>query len=469
MAPSTKGWASAGRIAIVFALSFAGVVRPPGVMDRTARASIRPPNVLIILTDDQRARGTLGVMPSVRRWFGAGGTRFPKAFASTPLCCPSRASIFSGRDAHNHTVQSNQRGAEDAFDQTTTIQAYLQAAGYDTAIVGKYFNAWDLSVPPPSFDHWAIDSPNGPTGYAGGTWSVDGRLRTVDAYSTTFIARRGLAYLRARESTDDQPWFLELATFGPHAPSIPSSRYADTPVPPLRLDPSMTESDLSDKPEFVRDRKRPTLYHLRAVHASELRCLMSVDDLVARVMRTLRAEGELGNTLAFFLSDNGSLLGAHRMTGKQTPYTPSIQLPFFARWPGHLGAGAVDHRFAENIDVAPTVLDAAGIEQDADVPMDGRSLLDDSWTRRRVLTEYWQLKHPSDVPTWASFRTHREQYVEYYDDAGAVTFREYYDLRRDPWELTNLLHDGTSGDDPDVAALHRTLAGDRTCVGTACP
>ena len=101
--------------------------------------------------------------------------------------------------------------------------------------------------------------------------------------------------------------------------------------------------------------------------------------------------------------------------------------------------------------------------------MDGRSLLDRSWRRPRVLTEYWRLKHPSDVPTWASIRTRTYQYVEYDDDAAAVTFREYYDLRADPWELVNLLHDGNGGDDPDVGPLHRTLEDARTCAGTGCP
>ena len=124
------------------------------------------PNVLIFLTDDQRS-GTMAVMPSTLQRFGEEGTTYAHAFATTPLCCPSRASIFSGRYAHNHTVQSNQHGAEQDFDQNATMQAYLQGAGYRTGIFGKYFNAWDLSEDPAFFDRWAIESPNGYTGYYG--------------------------------------------------------------------------------------------------------------------------------------------------------------------------------------------------------------------------------------------------------------------------------------------------------------
>jgi arylsulfatase A-like enzyme len=441
-----------------------------GPVASSARSAERPggarrPNILIVLTDDQRLAGTMAVMPATRRWFGRGGTRYTHAFATTPLCCPSRASIFSGLYAHNHTVQNNQPGAESDFDFRATMQAALHAAGYRTAIFGKYFNAWDLSEDPPSFDRWAIESPNGPTGFWGGTWNVNGSLRKITEYSTRYIADRGVAFIRGAEAHDDQPWFLEMATYAPHMPALDEARYRSAALPPFSLDPSMREADRTDKPAFVQNRPRESAYGIEHARAMQLRSLMSVDDLVARVEATLRATGETRTTLAFFLSDNGELWGAHGISGKQTPYLPSVRVPMYARWPGHIAAGAVDGRLVGNIDVAPTVLDAAGI--DPAFTMDGRSLLS-NWTRDRMLLEFWRIKHPSDIPTWGALYTRRFEYVEY-DVGGRVAFREYYDLRHDPYELTNLLDDGTASDDPDVAALHRRLTADRTCSGTTCP
>ena len=136
------------------------------------------------------------------------------------------------------------------------------------------------------------------------------------------------------------------------------------------------------------------------------------------------------------------------------------------RWTGHLPAGTTDGRRAANIDIAPTIMEAAGIAIPERFPMDGRSLLQ-PWQRRVVLTEFQRVR-VAVAPTWASLRTGRYHYVEYYRQ-GSVTFREYYRLRRDPWELENLLHDGDPANDPDVAALHRRLAALRDCQGAGCP
>ena len=455
------------RAVLVTGLCAASVVAgaPPPPVPASAATTDARPNILIVLTDDQRFTGTMAVMPATRRWFGGGGVRFQNAFATTPLCCPSRASLFSGRYAHNHTVQTNQRGAENAFAFGQTMQAYLHDAGYRTAIFGKYFNAWDLSENPPDFDRWAIESPHRANGYRGGTWNVNGEQRTIARYSTKYIATRGTSFVRASEAHDTQPWFLELATFAPHQPALPERKYADARLPRFRVERSMTERDRSDKPRYVREREAISLDKVRRARAEELRALMSVDDLVARIANVVAETHENRRTLAFFLSDNGTLWGAHGIMGKQTPYLPSIRVPMYARWDGHLQAGSTDRRLAANIDVAPTVLAAAGIQPAA--PMDGRSLLD-RWRRNRMLLEYWRLKHPSDVPTWAATFTRGYEYVEY-DAGGRIVFREYYDLRRDPWELTNLFRDGVRSNDPDAAPLHRQLAADRGCSASTCP
>jgi arylsulfatase A-like enzyme len=140
-----------------------------------ANADTRP-NILIIVTDDQR--GNLSAMPAVRKYMVREGTRYTDGYVTTPLCCPSRASIFTGRYAHNHGVESNagpEESQSDPLDQETTIQSYLQGAGYRTAIFGKYLNSWPTTSTPPYFDEWAI----GDNRYRGGTLNIDGTLSTV--------------------------------------------------------------------------------------------------------------------------------------------------------------------------------------------------------------------------------------------------------------------------------------------------
>jgi arylsulfatase A-like enzyme len=197
------------------------------VADATSSAlaqSPMPPNVLIIVTDDQR--GGLNVMGETRRWFAEGGTRYPAAFATTPLCCPSRASILTGRYAHNHGVRRNGPASSDNLDQRTTLAYYLDQAGYRTGLFGKFLNGWDVTQAPPHFDEWALML----YAYYGGQWNVNGTVQTIDDYSTTYIADKAEAFLRAGEQDPNQPWFLYVATTAPKPPYTPGPRYADHPV-----------------------------------------------------------------------------------------------------------------------------------------------------------------------------------------------------------------------------------------------
>ncbi len=138
------------------------------------------------------------------------------------------------------------------------------------------------------------------------------------------------------------------------------------------------------------------------------------------------------------------------------------------RWDGHLEAGSVDKRLVSLVDLAPTILAAAGLEDRPTHELDGRSLLDGTWERERSLHEYWA-PDGENREDWAALHTKDYQYNEYYDELGNVVFREYYDLNADPWELENLLVDLNPLNDPDVAALSEQLAGDRSCKGASCP
>ena len=196
---------------------------------------------------------------------------------------------------------------------------------------------------------------------------------------------------------------------------------------------------------------------------------MSVDALVGDVHRTLVDLGESENTLVFFLSDNGYMWADHGLYDKGAPYTPSVRVPFLLSYPLEPALNRVDMRLVANIDIAPTILDAAQVAPESEHPMDGTSLFSLTWNRDRTLSEYRNHDNPWTPPTWASTRTLDFQYTEYYDD-GKRIFREYYDLRRDPWQLRNTLGDRKkSNDPPGLKRLSHQLARDRRCSGTACP
>jgi arylsulfatase A-like enzyme len=423
------------------------------------KASPLAPNVLVIVTDDQRAR-TLSVMPKTRQWFWQEGRRFPRAFDSTPLCCPSRASIFTGLYAHNHGVKSN---TAEGFPQDTTLQRYLDDAGYTTAMVGTYLKEWPLSERPPYFDRWTLMRG---WRHKGQEFNVDGELRPIRGYITNVIAAQAIGLLRSFEATDAQPWFLYVATTAPHSPFIPARKYADAPVPRWRLNPAILESDRSDKPPWVRQ-KSASLARAELIRTRQLRTLMSVDDLVDGVFRELDALDERRDTIAFFLSDNGYMWAEHGVIGKRRPYLDSIGIPLALVWPGHVAAGSTDRRVVTNVDIAPTILDAAGISPPT--PMDGRSLLDD-WKRPYLFTEYWGRAGNGRIPGWDSILSRRFQYMQYYDDdRSIVTYREYYRLKDDPWELRDLFHDGNASNDPDRARLSALIRRYQGCAAQACP
>jgi arylsulfatase A-like enzyme len=452
----------AGLVVAGLALGLVAVAAARGSGRAGDRAAQRPrPNVLVIVTDDARAE-TLAAMPKTRRWIGDAGVTFTNGFAPTPSCCPSRASIFSGRYVHNHGVLRQQLAGH--LDQSTTLARYLKDAGYHTAMAGKFLNRWPLKTPPPGYDRYALA--NG--GYYDQVWAVDGAVRRVPTYSTTFIGDQALADLDSFERDDATPWFAYLATFAPHDPRVPEPKYAKATFPELdKVGPS-TVPPVTGKPRYLADRTSVSLAEAARVRTGQLRTLLSVDDLVDRVMRRLSDTGELDNTLVFFLSDNGYAWGEHRHVGKFVPYTESIKVPFVVRWPGHLAAGTVDDRMVATIDIKPTVLAAAGIPlRDGDV-VDGRSLLDGG-RRQRLLAEYWldQANAPG-IRDWAALRTPAWQYIEDYDQPGGATFREFYDLTSDPGMERNLLADHDPANDPP-AGIQAELAAARACKGADCP
>src|SRR4029453_7740644 len=322
---------------------------------------------------------TLQVMPKTRRWLGDAGVTYRQGFVTTPTWCPSRASIFSGRYVHNHGVLRQQLG--ERLDQRTTIARYLRDTGYQTAMAGKFLNRWPLRTPPPHFDRYALA--NG--GYYDQLWAVDGAVRRGHTYSTTFIADQALAYLDPSDPDHARPWFAYLATFAPHDPRVPEPKYATASFPALDQ-VGAGRPNLDGTPRYLRDQGPVATAEAAKVRTGQLRTLLSVDDLVDRVLRRLQETGELEDTLVLFLSDNGYGWGEHGRVGKFTPYTESLKVPFLVSWPGRLPAGAVDDRMVATIDIKPTVLAVAGVSAQAGDVVDGRSLLDGRG-RERLLAE----------------------------------------------------------------------------------
>lgn len=417
------------------------------------------PNVLIINIDDARL-DAMDVLPSVRKWFGDGGTTFRNGYVSTPSCCPSRATLMSGQLVHNHGVVGQEIPA---LNQDHTIQRYLSEAGYLTGHSGKFLHYFDLDQRGPHWDRWNY--------FEGGYYDLvvnrDGVVVEVDDYSTTLTFDRAIEFAQDFERfSDEKPWLLHVTPIAPHRPSQPEPRFAQSPVPHRGDVPSFFEADISDKPPFV---QAPIAYGPDAANNERtqmLRTLMSLDSQVDRLMTRLEQMKELQNTLAIFTSDNGVMLGEHGLNEKFVPYREAIEVPFLIRWPGRVAAGSVDERLVGNLDIAPTVLAAVGITPVHVI--DGIDILSGA-SRNHRFTEYFvdDVNGPR-FPAWASVSNTSFTYTQYYGEDQSVVFREYYDLRKDPFELSNLYADGNLSNDPNDAALSELLEAHRFCAGSSC-
>lgn len=447
----TAAWAAASMSALAL------TAPPASSSDGAAARASTKPNVLVIMTDDQRAsRDTYKMLPALMRKVRDRGIWFRNAVATHPLCCPSRVSIFTGQYAHNHKTTHNSGVGWNAIEQKRTIQYTLGQAGYRTAIVGKFVNFWRED--PPYFDRWAIMRR---PGYHGATFNVQGRLVRVREYSTTYIGDKTVSYLERFERRDDVPWLMYVEPWAPHKPSIPEEKYASADVPRFRTNPATEEKNRADKPTYVRRREASKKKTLK-IRANMLRTLLSVNDMVRKIMRALRSLEER-NTIVLFLSDNGYQWYEHKLGSKRYPYEHSVRVPMFLRWRGKLPAGEVRRNIVGNIDVAPTIYDLTGIEPSYTV--DGRSMLHSK--REHILVEYWHERHDGSPPTYKALWHPSWTYVEY-EGVGSKDRREYYGPQ-DPWQLHNVFGNAKTGDEPDAERLSRTLQDDALCAGNSCP
>jgi arylsulfatase A-like enzyme len=360
--PSLMSALLAASTGLVVALAGSSASAPP------VRAATNPqPNILVFNLDDGRpSGGTLDVMPHVRSWFQQQGVTYTRNYPSTPLCSPSRSSLFTGRYGHNNGVTGNGLDSEiAALDQSAMLQGYLHAAGYSTAMAGKYLNTVPLANSPKYWDHWTFQT----GGYQDVSLNVDGTIRRIPGYDTTVLGDAVIQDLDTFKTQNDaKPWLIYVAPEAPHSPYTPEAKHAAAAVPTWTRPASFNEADISDKPPPVGSRALVDVEAALQTRAQQLRCLMSVDDMVGRITDELTRLGEEQNTLAIFTSDNGYLWGEHRISNdKRFPYRDSETTPLIVRWPGHLPAGATDDRLVSGVDLLPTLLGAAGVPARRDV------------------------------------------------------------------------------------------------------
>jgi arylsulfatase A-like enzyme len=399
-----------------------------------------PPDVLLVIADDQRS-DTLEFMPLVQQRIAGRGMTFANAFVVNALCCPSRASILTGLYSHSTGVyrQAPPFGRFESFDDASTLATWLDALGYRTGYFGKYIDGGQhfllTGYVPPGWDEWAVFVH---ADYYDYKLSVNGGIESFgqepEDYSTHVLAGRAADFIR---TSGDDPLFMVFAPAAPHAPGTPAPEDADVPVlPETWRPPNYNEPDVMDKPPWLRaipPLDEESRAALDAARIEQIRSLSALDRSVSLVLDELQAAGRLRRTLIVYSSDNGLAWGEHRWNKKEVPYEESIRVPFLVRYDPLVTTAGVEDRLVLNIDIAPTIARLAGVDE---VAADGRSLLpllrrDARTWRTDFLIEHLQGSNP--VTTYCAVRTERFLYVRYRDG-----FTELYDLETDPFELTNV-------------------------------
>ncbi len=437
-------------------------------------------NILFILVDDMDVE-LFQHMSKTRRLLAEQGATFENSFVSLALCCPSRATTLRGQFAHNTGIFTSHwpDGGFMKFHRDglegSTVATWLQRAGYRTALIGKYLNGYPneetgrLYVPP-GWSHWF--SPNGGTPYDQFNYRVNfnGRMLSYGSapghhINDVLLAQANTFLRSAAADAPRQPFFLYLAPYLPHAPATPPQRYADA-LPGIKAPrtPSFNEADLSDKTgwmQYIKPLTAADVADIDALYRKRRQSTLALDDFVESLVGTLRATGELERTYFFFTSDNGFHQGQHRLKeGKSKLFEEDIRVPLVVRGPG-IPAGRVVRQLVANADLAPTFAEIAGVE--APDFVDGRSLrplfagpAPARWrqslllesptsleTAGRATTEAGLLE-PRDGgevdthPVWKNhiyrgLRTAQGQTFALYENGDG----EFYDLTRDPFQLTN--------------------------------
>ncbi len=453
---------------VVVTLLIGGLTALPGGQSSSASAvtALGKPNVVVLLLDDVTVDAvphTPALMPYLQARLGDPAdhwVQFTNAFLNTPICCPTRATLFTGRYSHNHGVETNGQGPE--LDDTSTIATWMHDAGYFTSLFGKYINLYPhgRSHAPPGWDQWS--------GGFGLYYDYDVKIYdvrvgegiTVEAYGAAeedyeadVIARKAAAFVDGAPAL--QPFFLYLAPKAWHDPYIPAPRYDGVfaGLAPTRK-PSFNEADVSDKPAWVQ--QIPMMTAAQVATQDDIRrrayeTLPAVDDALKSTMDAIERRGELDNTVVIVMSDNGFAFGEHRWKSKKCAYEECIRTPLYVRYPG--ATPHTDARLVSSVDIAQTIAEIGAAIPATSV--DGRSLVpllhgDASPWRAGVLLH--TIDDLYSMPGYWGVRTRDFVYVEY-----TTGDKELYDFNGrvgppDPYQLDN------RADRPRYAAIQAALA-----------
>ncbi len=497
---------------------------PSGTVEVSAEGARRPPNIVVVMADDMRVRD-LRFAPRLRRLVARRGISFENSFAPYPLCCPARASFLTGVHAHRHHVWSHEKPwGYQRFDDSRTLATSLRRAGYRTGFVGKYLNGYgphdslvsgraSYRYVPRGWTDWraAFEDPDVP-GIHGGTYyyfdtpyNVNGRVdnRYRGRYQTGVIGDFSVGMAR-RFAGHRAPFFLYVNYVAPHHgapverddPRVLVGRDGRrrtmlTPARPDRVKGRFdgvvrrgagvprgggpTEASVRDKPGALGRLPELTARERRALRDTTRQRAESIyvmDQQVRRLVATLKSTGEWRRTVFVFTSDNGYLLGEHRiLQGKIWGHEPSLRVPMLVTGPGMRGRGEAGHRRSDpitTVDLAATVLDLAGAR--APYRPDGVSRVhtltegDQGWTtpvlHEALHTGGRQGGDFDDVRTAIGIRTSRYALLRYRNGA------ELYDLADDAVENRNRWRSEAYREvRSDLMAVWREM---KDCRGQAC-
>jgi len=409
----------------------------------------KPKNILVVLTDDHRydALGFMktqdfGDTPTLDR-LAREGTHFRNAFVTTALCSPSRASIFTGLYAHQHKVVDNNHPIPAGL---IFYPQYLQQAGYDTAFIGKWHMGNEGDDPQPGFDHWVSFKGQGTYMPSANGLNVDGRQVPQKGYITDELTDYAIDWIEKRDGK--RPWMMHLAHKAVHAEFLPAPRHAGRYDKETFRYPENMKPGVPGRPMWVENQRNSWhgvdyAYHgtldIADYYKRYMETLLAVDEGLARIMDLLEQRGELDDTLILYLGDNGFMFGEHGLIDKRTAYEESMRIPMLARCPSLFPAGSSVDAVVANIDIAPSMLAAAGLEAPAHMAgSDFLPLAKDPkapWRNEFLYEYYWERNFPQ-TPTVHALREERYKYIHFH---GIWDLDELYDLAADPQENNNLL------------------------------